>query len=35
MYGRQGQPCPRCGTPLARTVLGGRSTFHCPACQEG
>jgi formamidopyrimidine-DNA glycosylase len=35
IYGRQGQPCPRCGTPLARTVLGGRSTFHCPACQEG
>ena len=33
VYGREGLPCPRCGTPVARTVLGGRSTFWCPRCQ--
>ena len=33
VYGRPGAPCPRCGAALARTVLGGRSTFHCPVCQ--
>lgn len=32
-YGRTGQPCGRCGTPLIRTVLGGRSTHLCPRCQ--
>jgi formamidopyrimidine-DNA glycosylase len=25
--------CPRCGTPLARTTIGGRTTFWCPADQ--
>jgi formamidopyrimidine-DNA glycosylase len=25
--------CPRCGTPLGRTAVGGRTTFLCPACQ--
>ena len=33
-YGRQGQPCLRCGRPIVRTVLGGRATFCCPACQK-
>lgn len=32
-YGRAGLPCNRCGTPLARTVIGGRSTTYCPLCQ--
>jgi formamidopyrimidine-DNA glycosylase len=25
--------CPRCGTPLARTVAAGRTTWFCPSCQ--
>ena len=33
-YGRGGLPCPRCGTPIARTTLGGRGTWFCPACQD-
>ena len=30
--GRSGS-CPRCGEPLGRTVVGGRTTFFCPRCQ--
>ncbi|MGH2735114.1 MAG: bifunctional DNA-formamidopyrimidine glycosylase/DNA-(apurinic or apyrimidinic site) lyase [Actinomycetota bacterium] len=33
-YGRSGQPCPRCGTPLRKIVLGGRGTTFCPRCQR-
>jgi formamidopyrimidine-DNA glycosylase len=33
VYGREGQPCPRCGGPVRRISLGGRSTFLCEACQ--
>jgi formamidopyrimidine-DNA glycosylase len=33
VYGRQGQPCPRCATPIERVRLGGRSTHFCPVCQ--
>ncbi|WP_034387871.1 DNA-formamidopyrimidine glycosylase [Deinococcus sp. YIM 77859] len=33
VYGRAGAPCPRCGTPLQKTVLGGRGTHVCPRCQ--
>ncbi|MCL6580372.1 MAG: bifunctional DNA-formamidopyrimidine glycosylase/DNA-(apurinic or apyrimidinic site) lyase [Firmicutes bacterium] len=33
VYGRPGEPCLRCGTPIARIVLGGRSTHFCPRCQ--
>lgn len=29
-----GQPCPRCGTPIERTVVGGRGTYLCPRCQK-
>jgi formamidopyrimidine-DNA glycosylase len=29
-----GGRCPRCGTTLARTVVGGRTTYSCPACQD-
>lgn len=32
-YGRAGQPCKRCGTPLQKITLGGRSTTLCPVCQ--
>jgi formamidopyrimidine-DNA glycosylase len=34
VYGRRGEPCRRCGAPIARVAQGGRSTFFCPACQK-
>lgn len=33
VYGRKGQPCPHCGTPVAQTIQAQRSTFYCPNCQ--
>jgi formamidopyrimidine-DNA glycosylase len=33
VYGRTGQPCLRCDTPVERIVLGGRSAHYCPNCQ--
>jgi len=33
-YGRAGEPCPACGTPIRRIVQSGRSTFYCPRCQR-
>ena len=33
VYGRAGEPCDRCGTPIAKTVVGGRGTSFCPTCQ--
>ena len=33
-YGRGGEPCDHCGTPLERVVLGGRGTHVCPRCQK-
>ena len=33
VYGRAGQPCPRCGTPVRRDAFMNRSAFSCPACQ--
>lgn len=33
VYGRQGVPCPRCGSGIERIVLGGRGTWFCPGCQ--
>jgi formamidopyrimidine-DNA glycosylase len=33
VYGRTGKPCPRCGTPIVRIRLAGRSTHLCPRCQ--
>jgi len=33
IYRRAGEPCPACATPIIRTVLAGRGTFHCPTCQ--
>ena len=32
-YGRGGEPCDRCGTPLVRIAVGGRTTTYCPGCQ--
>ena len=34
VYGRLGQPCNRCGTPIVRTVLGQRGTWWCRGCQK-
>ena len=34
VYGRAGEPCPRCGAPIAKTRLGGRGTWFCPDCQS-
>ena len=34
VFRRDGQPCPRCGTTLARAVVAQRGTHFCPACQR-
>ena len=34
VYDRAGEPCDRCGASIRRTVIGGRSTYHCPRCQR-
>ena len=34
VYDRAGEPCPRCGRSIVRTVVGGRGTFHCSRCQR-
>jgi len=33
VYGRSGEPCPRCRSAIARFVQGGRSSYYCPRCQ--
>jgi formamidopyrimidine-DNA glycosylase len=33
VYGRDGEPCPRCRTPIAKARVGGRGTWFCPHCQ--
>jgi formamidopyrimidine-DNA glycosylase len=33
-YGRDGQPCSRCGRSIQRIVVGQRGTWHCPRCQR-
>ncbi len=33
VYGRAGEPCARCGTPIEKIRAGGRGTWYCPACQ--
>jgi formamidopyrimidine-DNA glycosylase len=33
-YGHEGDPCPRCGAAIERSVVGQRSSFTCPACQR-
>jgi formamidopyrimidine-DNA glycosylase len=33
VFRRDGQPCPRCGAVLVRSVVGQRGTHFCPACQ--
>jgi formamidopyrimidine-DNA glycosylase len=33
VYGRGGQPCPRCGLPLSVAKVAGRTSTYCPGCQ--
>jgi len=33
VYGRGGEPCPRCRTPIEKTRVGGRGTWYCSRCQ--
>jgi formamidopyrimidine-DNA glycosylase len=33
VYGQEGRPCPRCGTPIRRDPFMNRSSFTCPRCQ--
>jgi formamidopyrimidine-DNA glycosylase len=34
VYGREGEPCVTCGTPVRMTRIGGRSSHFCPKCQR-
>jgi formamidopyrimidine-DNA glycosylase len=34
VYGREGEPCRRCGTPVDKIRVGGRGTWYCPNCQR-
>ena len=34
VYGREGEPCPRCAAPIKRRVLGQRSSYYCDRCQR-
>ena len=33
VYGRDGEPCDRCGTLIVKTRVAGRGTYFCPVCQ--
>ena len=33
VYGREAEPCPRCGTPIRRITFMNRSSYFCPVCQ--
>ena len=35
VYGREGEPCRRCGAEIVKTRAGGRGTWYCPSCQPG
>jgi formamidopyrimidine-DNA glycosylase len=34
VYGREGEPCPRCGARIRRLVQSNRSSFYCGRCQR-
>jgi formamidopyrimidine-DNA glycosylase len=34
VYGREGEPCPRCATPVRREAFMNRSSYSCPRCQR-
>ncbi|WP_199507413.1 MULTISPECIES: bifunctional DNA-formamidopyrimidine glycosylase/DNA-(apurinic or apyrimidinic site) lyase [unclassified Psychrobacter] len=33
VYGKEGEPCPTCGTTLANEKIAGRASVYCPVCQ--
>jgi len=33
-YGREGEPCRQCGTPICKRIMAQRATFYCPRCQR-
>ncbi|MGB4677990.1 MAG: bifunctional DNA-formamidopyrimidine glycosylase/DNA-(apurinic or apyrimidinic site) lyase [Aggregatilineales bacterium] len=33
VYGREDEPCPRCGTPVLKLWIAQRGTHYCPHCQ--
>jgi formamidopyrimidine-DNA glycosylase len=35
VHGRYGQPCPACGTKVARIAYAENETSYCPRCQTG
>jgi formamidopyrimidine-DNA glycosylase len=34
VYGQEGKPCARCGTPIRREPFMNRSSYRCPRCQR-
>jgi formamidopyrimidine-DNA glycosylase len=34
VYGREGEPCSKCGAKIRRTVIAGRGTHYCSTCQK-
>jgi len=34
VYGKAGEPCPRCGVPLVSVKIAGRTSTFCPRCQK-
>ena len=34
VYGRKDEPCKKCGSPIEKTVVGGRGTHFCIKCQK-
>ncbi len=34
VYGRAGEPCPHCGSPIKQQLIGQRASFYCPRCQH-
>ncbi len=34
VYQKEGEECFKCGTPIEKTKIGGRSTHYCPKCQQ-
>lgn len=34
VYGRDGEPCRRCGTTVCKRIMGQRATFYCTRCQR-
>lgn len=34
VYGKSGEPCPKCGGPIRSLAIGQRNSFYCPKCQR-